>query len=323
MKSHILLVICAYSLLLFNVSSALAVPAVARYDGVTGEFLGLFAKSDLLVFPVVPTFGPDGNLYVPNHSGSRDGNVLRFDGGTGAFIDVFAEHPAIVEPPSAVFGSDKNLYVLNNIGGEVTRFDGTSGGFIDVFAGGGFFRATQHLFGPDGNIYIGETGVSSTEPGLGVYRYDGDTGDFIDIFTSGGPRPGIGGLTFGPDGNLYVADRETDSILRYDGLSGVFMDVFASVGPEPFYPTFGPDGNLYVNEGSTGELLQYDGLTGDFVDVFVSSDQLDPSRTFGAAIFGPDGDLYRSGTYIPLPAAVWLFASGLLGLIGIARRKAS
>ena len=31
--------------------------------------------------------------------------------------------------------------------------------------------------------------------------------------------------------------------------------------------------------------------------------------------FGTDGSI------IPIPAAVWLFISGLLGLIGIARRK--
>ena len=31
--------------------------------------------------------------------------------------------------------------------------------------------------------------------------------------------------------------------------------------------------------------------------------------------------LYRDTTVIPVPAAVWLFASGLVGLIGVARRK--
>jgi len=30
---------------------------------------------------------------------------------------------------------------------------------------------------------------------------------------------------------------------------------------------------------------------------------------------------FTSVTLIPLPAAVWLFGSGLLGLIGIARRR--
>ncbi len=30
-----------------------------------------------------------------------------------------------------------------------------------------------------------------------------------------------------------------------------------------------------------------------------------------------------SGTVVPIPAAIWLFGSGLIGLIGIARRKKS
>ena len=44
---------------------------------------------------------------------------------------------------------------------------------------------------------------------------------------------------------------------------------------------------------------------------------------------GGGGELGWSATYtmettvIPVPAAVWLFGSGLLGLIGIARRKAA
>ena len=39
---------------------------------------------------------------------------------------------------------------------------------------------------------------------------------------------------------------------------------------------------------------------------------------------GGDGigfDEVRFGTVVPVPAAVWLFGSGLIGLIGIARRK--
>jgi len=41
---------------------------------------------------------------------------------------------------------------------------------------------------------------------------------------------------------------------------------------------------------------------------------------FGTAIFGMD-DIRAGANHIPIPAAVWLFGSGLLGLIGMARRK--
>jgi len=37
----------------------------------------------------------------------------------------------------------------------------------------------------------------------------------------------------------------------------------------------------------------------------------------------PGGEIRGQVEVVPIPAAVWLFASGLLGLIGIARRKAA
>ena len=41
--------------------------------------------------------------------------------------------------------------------------------------------------------------------------------------------------------------------------------------------------------------------------------------------WSPAIDLYEPGTVnisaVPVPAAVWLFGSGLLGLVGISRRK--
>ena len=58
-------------------------------------------------------------------------------------------------------------------------------------------------------------------------------------------------------------------------------------------------------------------------DLFtVASGQWDPSATadkdtvFAFAPFSHDAQ-----TYVPVPAAVWLFGSGLLGLVGVARRR--
>jgi len=33
------------------------------------------------------------------------------------------------------------------------------------------------------------------------------------------------------------------------------------------------------------------------------------------------GDTFSSTTVVPIPAAVWLFGTGLLGLFGMARKK--
>lgn len=40
--------------------------------------------------------------------------------------------------------------------------------------------------------------------------------------------------------------------------------------------------------------------------------------------FQPDSDLwFRTGSVVPVPAAIWLFGSGLLGMLAMARRKSS
>ncbi len=73
--------------------------------------------------------------------------------------------------------------------------------------------------------------------------------------------------------------------------------------------------------------------------MFNPSDLLNPLRiasfdsTVGELTFDNDGNLYTIDNVdnlsiiklsaVPIPAAIWLFGSGLIGLIGIARRKRS
>jgi hypothetical protein len=49
--------------------------------------------------------------------------------------------------------------------------------------------------------------------------------------------------------------------------------------------------------------------------IFFVEERLDNEIVFEAYGF------LNAGTVVPIPAAIWLFGSGLLGLIGIARRK--
>ena len=43
----------------------------------------------------------------------------------------------------------------------------------------------------------------------------------------------------------------------------------------------------------------------------------------GGTINGQTHAFLMTPTAVPVPAAVWLFCSGLLGLVGVARRKAA
>jgi hypothetical protein len=69
-----------------------------------------------------------------------------------------------------------------------------------------------------------------------------------------------------------------------------------------------PDGN--TDRGSTRDALR---LTGGVANLFQLSEQ-PPNGDFGWL-------LVSDPVVVPVPAAVWLFGSGLLGLIGVARRK--
>jgi DNA-binding beta-propeller fold protein YncE len=251
-----------------------------------------------------------GNLTTPApHAGN---GILRYDAGSGAFVDAFAAEgtgPAgnpLRGPCCMAFGPDENLYVGNLFGVAIAdrgvfRYNGATGEFMDVFVpggSGGLRRPLGLVFGPDGNLYVGDVGALA-QGGRAIRRYDGRTGAFIDVFV----RSGSGGLgaadpqlfVFGPDGNLYVASSSTHRVLRYAGGTGEFVDDFVPAGSgglnAPSGLTFGLDGNLYVSSSGTDMVLRYDGTTGAFIDEFVSASSGGLSAPVGLA-FGPDGNLY-------------------------------
>jgi len=76
-----------------------------------------------------------------------------------------------------------------------------------------------------------------------------------------------------------------------------------------------------VDDKNTG-LIDYFGLGGyDFIfaDTNISMEgvTIDGNSGFSGTVTNADFD----NTAVPVPAAVWLFGSGLLGLVGVARRK--
>jgi outer membrane protein assembly factor BamB len=184
---------------------------------------------------------------------------------------------------------------------KVLRYNSATGAFVDTFvpAGtGGINFVTSMAWGPDGNLYIGDSGTSS------ICRYDGTTGAFIGTFVS----PGSGGLdypvslAFGPDGSLYAANIlrplwTSGSVLKFDGTTGAFLGTFVASGSGglnyPWKLLFGGDGNLYVGAPGNQAVLRYNGTTGAFIDTFVSAASGGLSAPKGMA-FGLDGNLYVS-----------------------------
>ena len=61
-------------------------------------------------------------------------------------------------------------------------------------------------------------------------------------------------------------------------------------------------------------------INGDGWTLQTASDINDNGQIVGSAIFGGQTRAFLLNP-VPVPAAVWLFGSGLIGLIGLARKK--
>ena len=145
------------------------------------------------------------------------------------------------------------------------------------------------------------------------------------------------------DANTWAAG------LTLGGVSGwrlPYISVAAGAGPFSGMPVLCNEvSELACRDNEMGYMFYYN-LGGSFgapignstefptlqSDDYWSGTELDSSYAWeynfggGYDVHGPKDDEWRSwavhaGNVVPVPAAVWLFGSGVLGLIGIARRK--
>jgi hypothetical protein len=215
---------------------------ILRYNGTTGEFMGMFAMCPAFGamcaadYSPAMTFGPDGNLYVAQTRSvgptGRSGSVVRFNGSTGAFIDTFVppDSGGLKIVRDLTFGPDGNLYLYSSsdilIDVRVLRYNGTTGAFIDTFIVDEdlrlfAFQMVKIAFGPGGNLYV------ATENGL--FIYNGRTGAFIRKLTDFGDSLTTSFvLLFGPDSNIYTI--EGGNVLRYNGSTGNRLGTFVPTG---------------------------------------------------------------------------------------------
>lgn len=182
--------------------------------------------------------------------------------------------------------------------------------FVDNYGGEPFRFPNDLAFGPDGLLYMTDSGIrfkDSEKDGkisddYATYPYKGrvfaiDTAtkemQLIDDdikFTNG--------IAFGPDGCLYVNETRTGNIYRYEKAGGRFGDriLFANVNHEGDYkPSRGPDGMKFSKNGNL-YCTVYD--QGDVVVINPEGKVIDSIKTKGMRptnlVFGPEGsgDIY-------------------------------
>ncbi|MDH3629058.1 MAG: hypothetical protein OEV00_04845 [Acidobacteriota bacterium] len=149
------------ALLRFGADGDLYVPGTAnngvmRFDGATGAPkpgpLGTPGTAEFANDPSLAqvhnfTFGPNGNLYVPDYQGDQ---ILEFDRVTGQNLGVLVAAGSSVFPHGIRFGPDGRLYTTSLGETEVHRFE-PDGTYLGVFVDGTgrFAGASDLVFPPE------------------------------------------------------------------------------------------------------------------------------------------------------------------------------
>jgi len=120
---------------------------ILKYDPISGGFLGDFATTGMNG-PAEIGFGPDGNLYVANFSGT---SVSRYST-SGTFLGSYTVGGDIQGTSSFAFNSAGDLFVGSFNTGKVLRYN-SSGNYVGEFASG-INGASGLVFDADGDLWL-------------------------------------------------------------------------------------------------------------------------------------------------------------------------
>ena len=254
------------------------------------------------------TFGtdiePTGETQI-NNLGFRSTDGLlygweRYNGDTEGQI-------VTIDSAGTVLGLGNPGLPANQPVGTPTAYNYNAG---DVSVDGDdMYLSYSNANGNGDTLYI----VDLTSAGLDLTMRNitGDSGSVADWAAH--PTTGIlwgGDHTGVADGNLASLDPDTGVRTDYD-LAGL-LDPANDKGFGASW--FDNTGRLYLYDNN-GKIYAIDDLGGS--NTLVNGDYPLINASLGTS--NNDGAAY-AGPVVPVPAAVWLFASGLLGLVGIARR---
>jgi opacity protein-like surface antigen len=244
---------------------------------------------------------------------------------------------ADVVPPSSGNG-EVTLFVKNNVTGEVyarglqIQMDTliTTPDAAGPYSGPRTISFALPTIGPDANLATFLTTGATADFKWGLL-----VGDSVGSNTEGTRRYGLSTVV---DLANTVAIPSNNGI---NALGAAFNSFFAALNLNlPDAP-----GSSVVGAGSIGGLWDTPGV-GDLADTFFNQSpnsasgalgaanplhlfvmtssgvsNANPARVFQFADVSLSADGTLSSAVVPIPAAAWLFGSGLLGLLGVGRRK--
>jgi sugar lactone lactonase YvrE len=188
---------------------------------------------------------------------------------------------AILVP--AVQASADTVYAVSNNDGRIIRFDSAnpSGSVVTLSGSGAIVNAAGLALGPDGNLYIGESGnVSTIAPAIRRLDLSSNTLSTVYTFSEFDVFPGA--LAF--KGNDLIIGRnpffgDTGAVMRLSNATGgtTSVSTYTSgflLASSPGL-AFGADGALYVSsmnynfgtKNASGSIVKFDSTGGYLTEV--------------------------------------------------------
>jgi len=241
------------------------------------------------------------NLYTVSTSNA----ALTLVGNTGQSLGSLEYRPSNGFLYGFTLGSGAQLYRINPANANTTLVGGLGGDF--VFEGG-------LVLAPNGTAYATNKNNALAAQ---LFTIDLDSGATNLIGTISGGDHDINGLAWRSDGMLVGLDRETNSLLAINPASAASSVIaalaptvggiggMAAVGNTGYFSTSGPGGSV----PGSNQLYSFNLFTGAHALI----------GSFAGTIAGTGiGGL----ALIPEPTAGTLVFTGILGMVGLGRRRA-